>query len=331
MGTWKVIKKSTGIVAFTIAMALLLAGCGQGNSNGTGGKGQFSEPVKASPNSSSSSGNGSSAAQTTYPLTIKDDSGTAVTLEKSPQRIISIIPSETEMLFALGVGDKIVAVDNYSDFPDAAKSKPKIGDISLNVEALLAQKPDIVFANSSVNKKQMEQLRALNVKVFGSDPKTIDEVIDRVELYGKLLNKADEAKKVTDTMKAERQKVLDAVKGVPTKKVYIEFSPGYTIGSGVYMHDLIMMAGGVNIMADQKEYVKVDPEAIIKANPDVILYAQGAVTPEELKRRPGWDKIAAIKNGKLYAIDDNLLSRVSPRITKALIEVGKAIQPDKVK
>ena len=327
---WKVVKKSTGMLVFTIVMALSLIGCGQGDSKGTGGKGQFSEPAKASPAASGTSGN-AAISKTTYPLTIKDATGTAVTLDKAPERIISITPSETEMLFALGVGDKIVAVDNYSDFPDATKSKPKIGDMSLNVEALLAQKPDIVFANSSVSKKQVDQLRALNVKVFGSDPKTIDEVIDRVELYGKLLNKADEAKKVTDTMKAERQKVLDAVKGVSTKKVYIEFSPGYTIGSGVFMHDLIMMAGGVNIMADQKDYIKVDPEAIIKANPDVILYAQGAVTPEELKKRPGWDKIAAIMNGKLYAIDDNLLSRVSPRITKALIEIGKAIQPDKVK
>jgi iron complex transport system substrate-binding protein len=323
-------KKGT-LLLLTAVLAVSLAACGKSKENAGGASPSSSSSASPQVNAGGASTDPAKSAQTTYPLTLKDDTGTEITFDKAPERIVSISPSETEVLYAVGAGSKVVAVDNYSNYPDDAAKKPKVGDMNLNVEALLAQKADIVFANSSVNKKQVEQLRGLGVKVFGSDPKTVDEVIGRIELYGKIMNTADTAKKMADTMRAEKKQVVDAVKDAPKKRVYVEISPGYTVGSGVFIDELVTLGGGTNIMADQQRYPKVDPEAIVKANPEVILYSSPSVNPDELKKRPGWDTIDAVKNGRLYPIEDDLFSRVSPRLTQTLIKVGKAIQPDKVK
>lgn len=278
---------------------------------------------------------GKASNQTTYPLTVTDDTGTSLTFDKVPERITTLLPSETETVYAIGAGDKLFGVDNYSDYPAEAKSKPQIGDMNLNMEALLATKPDVVFASSSINKKSIDLIRAQHIKVFANDPKTVDQVMTKIETVGLILNIQDNAKKVTNQMRAEKQKVIDAVKNAPKKKVYLEFSPGWTVGDGEFLNELLTLAGGINVAAGTKGWFAIDPEAIIKANPEIILYAKGESGMDSIldaiMKRSGWDKIDAIKNKKIFPLESNPLVRVGPRLTQGLIEIAKAVHPDLIK
>lgn len=312
-----------------LALALSAAGCAGKDAQTGAGK----EPVKTG---SEAAGTGQAASKkTVYPLTVKDASGKEVTFQKAPERIVSLSPSETEVLFALGLGSKIVGVTEYCDYPEEAKSKPKVGNLQGNPEAIIAANPDIVFAGLSLNKKTVEKLSELKMNLFTVEPKTVDQVMERILLYGKITDTQEQAEKVVAQMKAEKQKVVDAVKGLKEdrkKKVYIEFSPGWTVGKGEFMDDLITLAGGINVASDVQGWKQISEEKIIQSNPDVILYAKAVKDLEKtIRGRAGWDKINAMKTGAVVGLDDNLLSRPGPRVTQGLLEIAKAIYPDLVK
>jgi iron complex transport system substrate-binding protein len=273
--------------------------------------------------------------QTQYPLKVKDATGVELVFEKAPLRVTTIAASETEAIFAIGAGDKVFGVDQYSNYPEAANAKPKVGDMNTDLEALLATKPDVVFANNGLQKKVIDKLRELKIKVFASDPSNIDQVIEKIETVGVIMNLQDNARKVTNTMRAERKMVVDALKNATKKKVYLEFDPGWTVGDGEFLSELITLSGGINVASGTKSWYKIDPEAIIKANPEVILYSDISYGEETnydiIKNRSGWDNIAAMKNKQVFALKTDPLVRVGPRITKGLIDMARAIHPDLVK
>jgi len=332
-----------GVWILVAVLAIGLAGCGNG-SNGSDSNAGPSVTASASPSpsaspsaapSETSSAQESGPAQTTYPLALTDATGTEVSFEQAPERVVALAPSETEALFAIGAGSKIVGVDNYSDYPPEAKEIAKVGDMNTNTEALLAMKPDVVFAHASMQAKVVEELRKLNVKVFASDPKTLEEVMAKIETVGRIMDLQDGAKQATDTMRAELKQVTDALQGVAPKRAYMEFSPGWTVGSGEYMDEILTLAGGDNVSKEKTGWFEVDPEAVIQANPEVIVYAHNSEfdlgIPTAIKERPGFDRIDAVKNNRMFPVDDNSISRVGPRLTKVLRDMAKAIHPDKVK
>lgn len=317
-----------GLLALTLAVT---AGCGNKD---TTGENKASEPVKQETQAPKDD------LKTTYPLKLKDATGEEVTFDKAPAKIVSLAPSETEALFAIGLDKEIVGVTDYDDYPEAAKSKPKMGGMDANMESIIAAQPDVVFVANLTNAETIKKLRELSIKVFQFNPKTVDAVIKDIETYGQITDRQADAKKVTDQMTKELQQVTDAVKSVTPeqkKKVYIEFSPGYTVGKGEFMDEMITLSGGVNVAADLTGWQQINEENIIKANPDVILFAKSVVDENNktladiIKSRSGWDKITAIKDNRVVGLDDNLLSRPGPRVTQGLIEVAKAIYPDLVK
>jgi len=267
-----------------------------------------------------------------YPLTVTDASGTEITLEKAPEKIVSIAPSETEVLFAVGAGAQVVAVDDWSDFPADVAALPRVGGLEANVEAILEQEPDLVVAGWTMSGATIEELRKLGLTVYAFETKTLDEAIAHIREMGKIVGHPEEAETVAAKMEADRKSVADAVASLTDaekKKVYVEFSPGWTVGQGEFMDELLTTAGGVNV-ADQPGWYEISEEKIIEANPQVILYSKGVEGLEGMiKGRAGWDKIDAMANGQLIAIDDNLISRPGPRITEALVEVAKALYPDR--
>ncbi|MEW9699698.1 ABC transporter substrate-binding protein [Paenibacillus sp. SI8] len=323
---------------FTAAMATAvgLAGCGKKEAQP-----ELSEPAKMGA-STTKAPTAESAKKTQYPLKLKDATGKEFTFEKAPERIVSVSPAETEGLFALGLADQIVGVSDFDDYPDAAKSKPKMGSIvKPNQEALIAANAGVVFTGVSMKADTVEKLRAMNLNVFKVEPKTLDEAIADIQTFGLITDHQEQAEKVVAKMKADRQKVVDAVKDVKSelkKKVYIEFSPGWTVGSGEFMDELIQLAGGVNVAADTKGWQQISEEKIIQQNPNVILYAQGFVDDktkkpldEIIRARSGWEQIDAVKNKRVIGVDQNLLSRPGPRMTDGLLEMAKGIYPELVK
>ncbi|MCM3699881.1 ABC transporter substrate-binding protein [Paenibacillus macerans] len=324
-----------------LAMALLLAGCGQ--DKGAGGQGTAGSAAgQSGQNAGSDAGNGEAqgeqgAKQTAYPLTLKDSSGKEFTFESAPQKIVSLAPSETETLFALGLDQQIAGVSDLDDYPEAVKDKPRMGGSQVNVEAVVAAQPDLIVAASMIDEQTVKSLTDLGYKVFLSDPKTMSDVMEHIKTIGEITNHQAQAEEVVGQMQQELSQVTEAVKSLmedQKKKVYIEFSPGWTVGKGEFMDEMITLAGGVNVASDVQGWSEINEENIIKANPDVILYAKSVVDKNNrtladvIKGRAGWDQITAIKEDRVVGLDDNLLSRPGPRVTQGLTQVAKAIYPE---
>ncbi len=267
---------------------------------------------------------------TTYPLTVKDASGLDVTFAQAPQRIISIAPSITEVLFALQIDTRIVGVDDWSDEPQQARAKPKVGGIDASLEKIVSLKPDIVFAGWTMSRATIEGLRAAGVPVFATEPRTIDDTIAHIAQLGTIVNRAAQATAVIATMQAQRKKVADLVKTIPPeekKRVYIEFSEGWTVGPGEFMDELIREAGGINV-ATTPGWQEMSAEVVIRQNPQVILFAKGVEQLETtIRKRNGWEKLDALVQNRVVGIDNNVLSRPGPRLTEGLLQIAQALYP----
>lgn len=268
------------------------------------------------------------------PLTIKDSSGTDVTISKKPERIISLVPSSTEVIYALGLGDKIVGVTTYDDYPAEVKSKEKIGDLKVNTEKVVSLQPDLILANS-LNGEAVDGLRQLGLTVLVTNAQTFDEVYTTIEMIGKATGASDKAEELVANMKKEVESVKEKVKGIPQDKkpkVWVEIDDKFfSTGKGTFMNDIIEMAGGVNIASDLEGWKQLSEEQIILRNPDVIFDTYSYMNPNAaklIKERAKWQSISAVKNGKVYDVDSNVISRPGPRITQGLKQVAKYLHPE---
>lgn len=314
-------------------MLIITAGCGTADKANTN---QNSQPAQQEQGSTATTDEGTEL-KTEYPLTVTDAKGQEYTFESAPKKIVSLAPSETEILFAIGLDQEIVGVSDYDDYPEAATTKPKMGGFQVNVEGVVAAEPDVIFTANLLDPVTVNSLKDLGLKVFQTDAKNVDDVINIVQQYGLITDHQGEAKQVTDKMNEELAMVTDAVKSLTDdqkKRVYLEFSPGWTVGKGEFIDDVLNLAGGINVASDTTGWSEINEENIIKSNPQVILYSNIAVDEnnntlaEIIKGRSGWDQITAIKEERVIGLDDNLVSRPGPRVTQGLIEVAKAIYPE---
>jgi len=344
-------KKIPAWIAALLLMAMLLAACGSGSgSNGEDGgrtaAGAGNRMNTEASGSNAASGEsetegGTSSAEgdaeaaddgrsTVYPLTVTDVTGTEITLRKAPERVVMLGPSDTEIVYAVGAGSLAVGADAYSNYPAEAAELPKVGDMNTNIEAVLALDPDLVLASASMNAAAVDALRQLGVTVYASDPQTMEATITHIEQVGILLNRRAEAANVAEAMRAAVKEVTDKVKDKEPVSVYLEFSPGWTVGSGTFLDELVTLAGGINISAEQAGWFEVDPEAVIARNPAVIIYPdiEGVDFLGGILSRPGWDQIDAVRNNRLHAVASDPLVRVGPRLTDGLKDIAAAIRPD---
>lgn len=272
-------------------------------------------------------------------VTVTDDASRTVTINGAPQRIVSLAPSTTEIAFALGVGSRVVAVDSFSDYPAATKNLPKIKTFPLNFEQIVSLKPDLVLAAGLQTPDDIKQLAdlKLTVLVVGSANTTFDSVASDIALVAKATGTDAQAKLVTDAMKQKVDAVKTKIASAQTKpRVYWELdstdpAKPYAPGPGSFISDIITLAGGVNVTANAKSpYAQINAEGVIAANPDVIILSDAAygTTPESVKTRQGWSVIRAVKNDKVFPIDDNLVSRPGPRIVDGLEAAAKLIHPE---
>ncbi|NMO96115.1 ABC transporter substrate-binding protein [Paenibacillus lemnae] len=324
--------KSGSLFITMLMLALTLAACGAE----TEPKNSAPAPVQQEETETPDSGQAEEGSKTGYPLTVKDATGEEITFEAAPAKVVSLSPSETEKLFALGLDEQIVGVSEVDDYPEAAKSKPKMGGYEMDVEAIVASGADVVFT-AAMNEDNIKKLRDLDIKLFVNDPKTIEEVMTNIELVGEITDRQAEAQDIVAQMQEELDSVKNAVKDLKEedkKTVYVEFSPGWTVGKGTYLDEMLNISNAVNAAGDGEGWFEVSEENIISANPDVILYSANVMDESNktldqiIKERSGWDQMEAVKNDQLIKLDDNLISRPGPRVTQGLVEVAKAIYPD---
>ncbi len=273
------------------------------------------------------------------PFTVTDDFGRTVTINGSPQRIVSVAPSTTEIAFALGLGNRVVAVDSYSDYPDQAKSLPKIKTFPINLEQVVSFKPDLVLAAGITGADDVKRLAdlKLTVLVVGSQNATFENVKANIDLVARVTGTEARAKQVTVAMQAQVDSVKAVIARAATKpRVYWELdgtdpAKPYTPGPGSFIDDMIAMAGGVNVAASAKlPYTQISAEQIVADDPQVIIMSDVAygTTVNSVKARKGWSTISAIKDGKVYPIDDNIVSRPGPRLADGLAAAAKLIHPE---
>ncbi|ACL70647.1 ABC transporter substrate-binding protein [Halothermothrix orenii] len=275
-----------------------------------------------------------------FTVTVVDDLNREIRLEKKPERIISLSPNITEILFALGLDEEIVGVTTYADYPEAALEKEKIGTIvEPNIEKIISLKPDLVFA-AGINKLEtVFTLKKLGIKVAGFNPTRVNDIFVTIKKIGKLTGKSKEARAMVTSMyieMAEIQELVDAaLKDRPRPRVFYEIwsDPLYTAGKNTFIDDVINLAGGVNIGAKAPgKWPQFNLEQLLIENPDVYISslhsAPGKVTVEKIKKRTGYSSLKAVKNNRVYIVDQNLVSRPSPRIIKGLKEFVKALFPE---
>ncbi len=278
-------------------------------------------------------GAGATPRANVYPLTIRDVAGRTVTIARRPQRIVSLAPSNTETLFALGLGERVVGVDQSSDYPAAARDKPRIGTFSQpTIEQVAAQSPDLILAANIHIRGAVPALEALGLTVVVLNPADLPAVLDAITLVGDLTDSQPAAQQLRDALEARIAAVNAKVAGTPGRpRTYVEITAKLAAaGPTSYIGDLIVRAGGANIVDDRAtQYPTLGAETIIARDPEVIVLtdASAEVTVAAVGARPGWAGISAVKYGRVVAIDPNLLNRAGPRVVDGLEALAAALHP----
>ncbi|MGI6686694.1 MAG: ABC transporter substrate-binding protein [Bacillota bacterium] len=264
--------------------------------------------------------------------TITDSQGREVIIEEYPKKIISIAPAITEILFAIGLNEEIIGVSDYCDYPEDAQTKEKVGGFEdPNVEVIVAKNPDIVFASAGVQEELIKKLEELNIKVAVLDADNIEQVIENILITGKITGKEEAAEEIAIDMEERLADITAKVKERPQPKVFFEVwdDPLMSAGSGSFIHNIIVDAGGNNVASDNSErYYTFSMEKLLEANPDIYIINTHSHTPDDIINRNGYHVLSAVKNNKVFNIDDNLISRAGPRVIQGLEEMAKIIHPE---
>lgn len=316
-------------------MALSLAACGAPASS--------SAPASTSTAPSASSAPASStAASAAKPTT--DPSGAAIVLPETTEKMIVLAPSIAETLIALGLGDKIIAIDTQTQaqkYPELAADLPAFDLMTPDAEQIAALAPDVMFvsgmsmANGENPFQPLIDLGVCIVTIPSSE--SIAGIYSDIEFLGAALDKQTEAAAIVDKMRTEIERIGEIGKTITDKKsVYFEIAAApaaYSFGSGVFLNEMIELIGATNILADQQSWLSVEIETVVAKNPDVILTNVNYVEnpAEEIMARGGWGEVTAVKNEQVFYIDNMASSLPNHNIVKALDEMAQAIYPEQYK
>lgn len=280
------------------------------------------------------------APTTAAPQVFTDGLGRDVTLAAPAQRVVSMAPSITEILYAVGAGGQVIGRDEFSNYPADAAVLPSIGGSmgDYNYEQIVSLEPDLVLAAEINTPEQVKALEDLGVTVYYlSNPTDMDGVYAMLQIVGDLTGHADEASALVENLKARVSAVEDKMANVTTRpKVFYELDGSdpakpWTAGSGTFIDMLIQMAGGENVAATMEgAWGQLSQEALLLADPDFILLGDAAygTTPEMVAARPGWESLTAVKDGRVLPFNDDTVSRPGPRLVDALEELARLLHPE---
>ncbi|WP_425590372.1 ABC transporter substrate-binding protein [Fictibacillus enclensis] len=314
-------KKLTQITMMLLLVIAVMAGCSAGNQ------------------SADKKEKGANTPKSEFPVTIKDASGENVKIEKKPKKIVSLIPSNTEVAFALGLDKEIVGVSDFDNYPEAATKKPKIGGMDFNVEKIVGMKPDLVLAHASsahTSKQGIDQLKNAGIKVVViNEAQNFQDTYKSINMIAKATGTQKQGDKIVKSMKDDLADIKEKAKQVKKeKKVWVEVAPApeiYTAGKGTFIDDMLTAIHAKNAAGSLKGWSKVSEEQPVKYNPDVIVTTYGYYSKnpkEQILSRKGWKDIPAVKNKNIYDVHSDKVTRPGPRLIEGVEELAKAIYPD---
>jgi len=311
-----------------IFVSLSLVGCSSDNASLEG------KPIPTTPQKNE-----------TKAITVTDDFGYNVTVQSYPKRIVSLAPSNTEILFALGLGDRVVGVTDYCNYPPEVVEKRKRGEIesiggysTINVEKVVELKPDLVVACYGNGLGTIEALKRLGLTVICLNPKNLEDVMRDIEILGKVTGTEENATELIGFMRKRIERVERIVSMAEDKPKVVHIvwhDPIWISGKNTFIDDLITLAGGKNAF-DKEGWATVSIEELVRANPDVIIVSSGNgmdskgrdIIYEWVINEDRLKEIKAVKNGRVYVVDADIVSRPSYRLVYALEEFARFIHPE---
>jgi iron complex transport system substrate-binding protein len=275
-----------------------------------------------------------------FPVTITDDANREVTIDEEPETIVSIQASNTEIAFALGLGDKIIGVSDYDNYPAEALEIEKVGGQDINAELVLSLLPDMALVTDYHYKTHPDVLQkfeeaGIDVVVVGSAV-SFEDVYSNMEMIGSATGSKTEADEIVSDMKGRLQAIKDKAAASVTdkKKVWVEVSPApdiFTTGQNTFMHEMLESIQAVNAAEDQDGWVKMTEEEIVKLDPEVIITTYGYYVEnpkDEVLAREGWAEVPAVKNGNVFDVDSDTVTRPGPRLIEGVETLAELIYPE---
>lgn len=279
---------------------------------------------------------------TTYPLSLVDDDGRAVTIAKEPRRIVSAAPSTTEIVFAVGLGDRVVGVTDFCDYPEAAQSVPKIGGFKPNLEAIIGAQPDVVLAVRGFPAEIIANLEVMKIPVVILNPVDFTGVLANVERVGDIGNAHDAATNLVTSLRRRWDAVEAKAKGAAGRpRVLFEIDASYpgsimAAGPGTFIDAMLKAVGADNAVAPVAggmQYPSVSDEAVLGLAPEMVILGDAPYgqSVEALAARPGWDVVPAVRDGRVVTLSQrevDVTSRPGPRIVDGLEAVAQVVRPE---
>lgn len=250
---------------------------------------------------------------------------------EKPQRILSLAPSITEILYALGLADRIVGVTRNCNYPPECAKKVRVGDIYLDYEQVIKLKPDLIVSEDTVRQEAAKKLKGLGFRVLSVRCRTLEDFKASLALIGQATQTEEESRRILAAMERTIQGVKDKIKAIPSSqrpRVFVEIwnEPLMTAGKGTIISELVELAGGVNIGNELGDgFPRLSQETLVSRNPDIIVLTTSA-REDVLKRKP-LKEVKAVKGGRVYKIDPDILVRPSPRLTQGLIQLARWFYP----
>jgi iron complex transport system substrate-binding protein len=335
------------LLVFVVMGFSILAACG-GETN-SGNNTSIQESVEASPQASDNEAidNEATASEEpaeetpapAFPVTVVDGTGEEITIEEEPESIVSIQTSNTEIAFALGLGDKVVGVSDYDNYPPEVLDIAKVGGQNINVELVISLAPDIALVTDyhhSSHADVLQQFKDAGIQVIvipGAE--SIEQVYEITRMIAKATGTVDKAEEIVSEMKARFAVIQEKAQSVTEKKrVWVEVSPApdiYTTGKGTFMHEMLDMVNAENAAGDQEGWVKLNEEQIVALQPDVIITTYGYYVEnpvEGVLSRDGWSEVPAVKNKQVHDVESDPVTRPGPRLADGVEQLAKAIYPD---
>ncbi len=263
-----------------------------------------------------------------------DIRGRELYLRSVPQRIVSLAPSNTEIVFALGRGGSLVGVTNQGDYPPGAKSIKKVGDFNApDIELILSCNPDIILAGNAIPDKAVHLLESAGLTVMVSEAFTLDGIFKSIRELGDILGVPDRAARLVTRIREEINSIHERVEGLKTVSCYYMISFGeqgnWTVGPGSFVDELVTLAGGYNIAHTLPgPWVNMDIELLLAADPEVIIAGGSAGDVQKLSSLPLYDRLRAVRRGRVVVLDDSLITRPGPRITQGLELLARTLHPE---
>lgn len=266
-----------------------------------------------------------------FPVTITDDASRTVTIESEPKRVVSLAPANTEIVYSLGIIDRLVGVTTWDDYPAQVKDIAKMGDFTTpNIEAIAGARPDLILLTGGVQADVLSKLEGLGAKVVVVDPQTLDGVSAAIQTVAKATGTTAKGAQVVAGMDKDLADITAKLAGAQPTPAFIEigWNPLFTAGPGTLLNDLLLRGGGVNVVTE-KGYVGYSVEQLVKDQPEVYLGTLSSIgAATTLAKRPGYGAIAAITSNRVFSLSDNLVSRPGPRVVEGVREIAKALHPD---